>query len=88
MEKYPAPAAETDITPAASELEALCAAVHPAVGRAGEELEKRYYERLAEEALGPRWSGGKPPEDTQALLDGVQEELEHLHQASRALAQS
>ena len=37
MEKYPAPAAETDITPAASELEALCAAVHPAVGRAGEE---------------------------------------------------
>ena len=66
MEKYPAPAAETDITPAASELEALCAAVHPAVGRAGEELEKRYYERLAEEALGPRWSGGKPPEDTDA----------------------
>ena len=34
MEKYPAPAAETDITPAASELEALCAAVHPAVVRA------------------------------------------------------
>ena len=88
MEKYPAPAAETDITPAASELEALCAAVHPAVGRAGEELEKRYYERLAEEALGPKWTGGRPPEDTQALLDGVQEELEHLHQASRALAQS
>lgn len=88
MENYPAPAAEAELAPAAEELEALCAAVHPAVERAGAELEKRYYERLAEEALGPRWPNGKPPEEARALLDGVQGELEHLHQASRALAQS
>lgn len=88
MENYPAPAADTELAPAAEELESLCAAVHPAVERAGAELEKRYYERLAEEALGPKWPGGKPPAEAQALLDGVEGELEHLHQASRALAQS
>lgn len=88
MENYPAPAAEMEPAPAAEELESLCAAVHPAVERAGEELEKRYYERLAEEALGPKWPGGKPPAEAQALLDEVQGELEHLHQASKALAQS
>lgn len=74
MENHTAPAAEEklELTPETSELEALCAAVHPAVERAGEALEKRYYERLAEEALGPKWPNGKPPEETQALLDGVQ----------------
>ena len=90
MENHTAPAAEEklELTPETSELEALCAAVHPAVERAGEALEKRYYERLAEEALGPKWPNGKPPEETQALLDGVQGELDRLHQTSRALAQS
>ena len=73
MENHTAPAAEEklELTPETSELEALCAAVHPAVERAGEALEKRYYERLAEEALGPKWPNGKPPEETQALLDRV-----------------
>ncbi|MDE6933007.1 MAG: putative ABC transporter permease [Oscillospiraceae bacterium] len=90
MENHTAPAAEEklELTPETSELEALCAAVHPAVERAGEALEKRYYERLAEEALGPKWPNGKPPEETQALLDSVQGELDRLHQTSRALAQS
>ena len=90
MENHTAPAAEEklELTPETSELEALCAAVHPAVERAGEALEKCYYERLAEEALGPKWPNGKPPEEARALLEGVQGELDRLHQTSRALAQS
>ena len=34
-------AAEPEVLPAAAELEALCAAVPPAVGRARDEMEKR-----------------------------------------------
>lgn len=74
--------------PVSEELETLCAAVHPAVEHAREELEARYYERLAEEALGPKWIGGVPGEETQQLMRSVRGELERLHQSARALAHS
>lgn len=83
-----APAEETLAVPAAEELAGLCAAVHPAVERTRSELEKRYYERLAEEALGPKWRDGAPREEARPMLDAVQGELECLHQASKSLAQS
>jgi len=74
--------------PATAELESLCSAIQPAVEHVRGELEQRYYERLAEEALGPRWSDGVPGQEAQALLGGVQDELERLQQTSRALARS
>ena len=39
-------AAEPEVLPAAAELEALCAAVPPAVGRARDEMEKRYFAQI------------------------------------------
>ncbi len=76
------------VIPAAEELETLCAAVHPAVEHTRGELEKRYYERLAEEALGPKWEDGKPGVSAQSVLDAVEEELEHLRRASRSMVQA
>lgn len=74
--------------PASGELEALCASVYPTVERTRNELERRYYERLAEEALGPKWQGGAPSKEARPVLDAVQGELDRLHQASKSLAQS
>lgn len=79
---------EPEALPAAAELESLCAAVPPAVERTREDLEKRYFERLAEEALGPKWEGGVPSPAARELLDHVQGELDRLHQTSRSLSQS
>lgn len=73
---------------AAEELESLCGTVYPAVGRTREEMERRYYERLAEEALGPKWQGGAPSDASKPILDAVQGELDRLHRASKSLAQS
>ena len=81
------PAAELT-APAAMELEAVCSAIPAAVERAGRSLEERYYVRLAEEAMGPKWPDGEPPEEAKALLDAAQGELDHLHQTAKALAQS
>ena len=88
MEKKAVMGAQPETVPAAEELETLCAAVQPAVARAREELEDRYFERLAEEALGPKWADGVPGEEAQRLLAGVQGELDRLQQASRSLAHS
>lgn len=74
--------------PAAEELESLCGAIYPSVERTRGELERRYYERLAEEALGPQWTGGVPSEEARPVVEAVQGELDRLHQASRSLAQS
>lgn len=74
--------------PAAVELESVCRAIPAAVERAGRNLEERYYDRLAEEALGPAWPEGQPPKETRELLDEAQGELDRLHQAARDLAQS
>ncbi len=73
---------------ASEELECLCASVYPAVGRTRAEMERRYYERLAEEALGPRWRNGAPSDEAKPVLETVQGELDRLHQASKSLAQS
>lgn len=73
---------------AAEELESLCGTVYPAVGRTRAEMERRYYERLAEEALGPKWQGGAPSDASKPMLDAVQGELDRLHRASKSLAQS
>ena len=81
-------AAEPEVLPAAAELEALCAAVPPAVGRARDEMEKRHFERLAEEALGTKWEGGVPSPEAREMLNHVQGELDRLHQTSRSLSQS
>ena len=72
----------------APELEAVCSAIPAAVERTGRRLEETYYTRLAEEALGPRWPDGKPPAETKQFLDAVEDELSHLHQSAKALAQS
>ena len=69
----PAPA-EGLADPAALELETVCSAIPAAVERAGRNLEERYYVRLAEEALGPKWPNGEPPAGTRALLDAAQGE--------------
>ncbi len=83
------PAAPAELAaPASLELETACNAISAAVERTGRDLEERYYTRLAEEALGPRWPDGKPPAAAQALLDEAQGELDHLHQTAKALAQS
>jgi len=74
--------------PASAELEALCGSIQPAVERARSELEAQYYERLAEEALGPKWSDGVPEKEAQALLNNVQNELDRLQKTSRSLARS
>lgn len=79
----PAPTA-----PAAVELEGLCASLPQAVARAGREVEQRYYVRLAEEAMGPKWENGVPSPEAKQLLDGAQAQLEQLHRVSRDLAQS
>ena len=79
---------EPALAPAAEELESLCGAVYPAVERTRGELERRYYERLAEEALGPKWTGGAPSAAARPLVEAVQGELDRLHQASKSLAQS
>ena len=81
-------AAEKEILPSAAELEALCAAVPPAVERTRMSLEQQYYEQLAEEALGPKWQGGVPSQEAQALMERARGELERLHQTSKYLAQS
>lgn len=78
----------TEAVFAAEELETLCASVHPAVGHTRDQMEKRYYERLAEEALGPKWQDGAPREEVRPMLEAVQGELDRLHHASRSLAQS
>lgn len=79
---------ETPAVPAAEELEGLCGAVPAAVERTRGEMESRYFERLAEEALGPKWQGGVPGEAVQKLLAEVREETECLHRTARSLAQS
>ena len=73
----------TEAVFAAEELETLCASVHPAVGRTRDQMEKRYYERLAEEALGPKWQDGAPREEVRPMLEAVQGELDRLHHADR-----
>lgn len=83
-----APAEEKPAIPVMGELEGLCAAVHPEVERAKAKLEAGYYERLAEEALGPKWEKGVPGEKTQHLIDSVQGEVDCLHRAARSLVQS
>lgn len=88
MSKKQTAAAEPEAHPASAELESLCAAVPPAVERTRETLENRYYERLAEEALGPTWEGGVPSQEAQRLFNQVQGELDRLHQTSRTLSQS
>lgn len=74
--------------PVSAELESLCTSVQPAVERVRSALEEQYYERLAEEALGPKWTDGIPSEEAQILLGHVQGELDRLQQASRSLARS
>ena len=74
--------------PASEELEGLCTALPPAVERTREALEKRYYERLAEEAMGPKWENGDPGEEGRRLLAEVREDMTCLHRTARALAQS
>ncbi|MDE7261126.1 MAG: putative ABC transporter permease [Oscillospiraceae bacterium] len=74
--------------PAALELETVCNAIPAAVERTGRDLEDRYYVRLAEEALAPKWPDGKPPAETQQLLDAAQAELDHLRQTAKSLVQS
>ncbi len=82
------PAGEPLAVPAVEELEGLCAAVHPTVERTKAELEKRYYERLAEEALGPKWQDGVPGEEAGKLIGEVHEEVDCLHRTARSLVQS
>lgn len=74
--------------PAAGELETLCAAVYPAVAHTREEMEKRYYGKLAEEALGPAWKDGVPTEGARQVVDAVQGELEQLRRASKSLVKA
>ena len=83
-----AAAEEKPAIPVMGELEGLCAAVHPEVERAKARLEAGYYERLAEEALGPKWEKGVPGEKAQRLIDSVQGEVDCLHRAARSLVQS
>lgn len=71
---------------ASAELEGLCAAIPGAVKKTQETLEKQYYERLAEEALGPRWENGVPGEETHRLMCDAGNELSRLHQISQLLS--
>ncbi len=70
------------------ELETLCSAIPPAIARTGKDLSEQYYDRLAEEAMGPKWENGVPGEKTRRLLDAAQDELGHLHHAMEDLARS
>ena len=89
MEEHNTPTpVESPVSPVAMELESACRAIPAAVERTGRDLEERYYVLLAEEALGPKWPDGKPPAETQQLLDEAQAELDHLHQTAKSLVQS
>ncbi len=70
------------------ELETLCSAIPPAIARTGKELNEQYYDRLAEEAMGPKWENGVPGEKTRRLLDAAQDELGRLHHSMEDLARS
>ena len=88
MDEKTITAEKSGAAPVSAELEALCGAIQPAVERARDELETLYYERLAEEALGPKWTNGVPGAEAQELLENVQGELDRLQQTSRSLARS
>lgn len=77
-----------EAVPASAELDGLCTAIPAAVQKTRECLEKEYYERLAEESLGPRWENGVPSAETHKLMCDAQNELTRLHQVSQLLSHS
>lgn len=74
--------------PSAEALESRCTSIPAAVEETRAALEGRYYEPLAEEAMGPAWKDGVPGEEAQELMRDVRREVESLHRVSRTLLQA